>query len=319
VPENPWAGFDDMVTQSAPAPLPLPPPPPAEKADQPETPLRGTPSQRSHKPPPESRPSLSQQGPSVLIRIGFFVLLPYALLMTVLAVYGLFFKTSRLDAGHPLSTIPDNFGEFPAAERKKVGKYSFPVDGPLPADQKVTLGDKLAIGSLEIEPVRVQARNLKVIQTAKIGVERTERNVGQAVVLSLKIRNSSSDLNLYPMDPAFTRKAGSNDRPATGLVVGNQTFWGGAIEWPLTNAHMKRKYEEAQETDANPLKPGESREYVVFTDANGNIVRAVRNGEGPLMWRVQLRHGLVHYRGHDVPVTAIIGVEFKPEDVKVVE
>ena len=52
--------------------------------------------------------------------LGFFVLAPYALIVTVIAVFGLF-KTSA-PPGHPLATIPDTFGEFNPAERKKTGK-----------------------------------------------------------------------------------------------------------------------------------------------------------------------------------------------------
>ena len=48
------------------------------------------------------------------------VLAAYSLVVTALAVYGLFFKpTEKLDPGHPLSTIPDNFGEFDPASRRR--------------------------------------------------------------------------------------------------------------------------------------------------------------------------------------------------------
>ena len=56
------------------------------------------------------------------------VLAAYSLVVTALAVYGLFFKpTEKLDPGHPLSTIPDNFGEFDPATRKKVSQSKVPA------------------------------------------------------------------------------------------------------------------------------------------------------------------------------------------------
>jgi hypothetical protein len=131
----------------------------------------------------------------------------------------------------------------------------------------------------------------------------------------LRVRNTSDDLTIYPMDPAFTRRAVGTDRPGTGLVVGSETFWGGTISWPFP-PRVQREYEAAQERDAAPLRPGEAREYVVFTDTRSEIVRAVRAAAGPLLWRVQVRRGLVPHDGRPVPVTAVIGVEFRPSDVK---
>jgi hypothetical protein len=239
--------------------------------------------------------------------------------MTALAVYGLLFTGDGAGSDHPLSTIPDNFGEFPPAERKKIGKSVVPIDGPLPADLKVALGNTLQLGALEVQPLRVDARSLKVVSVAKDGTERVgPRDIGRALVLRLRVRNTSTDVTLHPMDPAFTRKANERDEPATGLQVGQQVYWGGAIDWP-PRPRVGREFELAQEWDAKPLEPGESREYVVFTDSRRQILDAVRHSASPLLWRVQIRRGLVAYRGKDVPVTAIIGVEFKPEDVRAVE
>jgi hypothetical protein len=118
------------------------------------------------------------------------------------------------------------------------------------------------------------------------------------------------------MDPALTRRARLDDKqPATRLVVGKQVFYGGGIDWPFP-VNVTRRYEEQQVNDASPLKPGETREYVVFTDADPRIVKAVQDSSDPMLWRVQVRRGLIEYRGKDVPVTAIIGVEFKASDVK---
>ncbi len=82
---------------------------------------------------------------------------------------------------------------------------------------------------------------------------------------------------------------------------------------------MKRKYEENQEKDWTPLKPGEARDYVVFTDFDQQILKAVSESNDKILWRVQVRRGLIDFKGKDVPVTAIIGVEFKSSDVKNVD
>jgi hypothetical protein len=35
-----------------------------------------------------------------------------------------------------------------------------------------------------------------------------------------------------------------------------------------------------------------------------------------MLWRVQVRTGRTNFEGKDLPVTAIIGVDFQPSDVK---
>ena len=50
-----------------------------------------------------------------------------------------------------------------------------------------------------------------------------------------------------------------------------------------------------------------------------HLAHLVRKTTEPLLWRVQVRRGLVAFKGKDVPVTAIVGVEFKASDVKNLE
>lgn len=302
---NPWAG-----RQPAPVSPPVPPMPTEDEETVSERSARGT--GRSAK-RLRHAPAPTPAGGG--LKVGFFILLPYALLMTGLAVYGLFLK-SGVPAGHPLSAIPDTFGEFNPAERKKSGKLTVPLDGTLPPELKVALGGKLAVGQIEIEPVAVEERGLRIVTEGKNAEDkRTTPETAPALVLHLKVRNTSEDLLIHPLDPAFNRRVVDNDRVGTGLVAGRQTFWGGPIKWPFTG-RVGRSYEAAQEADATPLQPGESREYVVCTEPNARIVKAVREANDSLLWRVQVRRGRIEFRGRDVPVTAIIGVEFKPTDVK---
>jgi hypothetical protein len=309
---NPWAGMDDPL---APGP------------DSPFSGVQVEPDQRLKRKNrnqdaedvsrPQSRPRpAAVAGLGSLFKIGFFVLAPYALLTTVLAIYGLFFK-SAAPAGHPLATLPDTFGEYPPAERKKTSKLAFPVDGELPPELRVALGGKLPIGQIEIEPLGVEQRTLKIVTKGQ-SEKHVEPSLAPAVVLRMKIRNTSDDLLIYPLDPAFNRRVIGSEHIGTGLTVGKQTWWGGAIAWPFPS-RVARIYEEAQEADAAPLKPGESREYVVFTNAAQQVIRAVKDAKDAMLWRVQVRRGRITFEGRDVPVTAIIGVEFKPSDVKEAE
>jgi hypothetical protein len=232
--------------------------------------------------------------------------------MTGLAVYGLAFKSAELPPDHPLSTIPDDFGEFPPADRKKVTASRAPVDGPLPEVQKATLGGKIVIGQLLIEPLGVERRKLTLIRESSEEKQRVPLDFG--LVLRLKVTNASPDLPIYPLDPAFDRRPLGRDTPATRIVVDADTFPGGPIRWPF-GTRVTREYEESQVAENQPLAPGETREYFVCSADDPRLVNALRHARLPILWRVQVRRGLIEYNGRDVPVTAIIGVVFDKGDV----
>jgi hypothetical protein len=238
--------------------------------------------------------------------------------MTVLAVYGLFIRdTGKAPEGHPLSLIPDTRGEFPPAERRKTGKLGVPLDGPLPPELTAGLGQKVAVGAVEVEPTGVALRRLSVVKVLDSGKKATYALPGKAVVLTLSVRNTSPDLTFHPLDPAFNRKATDADPPPTQIVVGKNAYAGGAVRWPSEKFEktVRRAYEAAQEGEDQPLGPGESRTYVITSDAKPDVVQAVQGARDTILWRVQVRRGLAEYRGREVPVTALIGVEFKASDV----
>lgn len=295
---NPWAGLDEASTTPAASP-------PAVTVPNPTSPVSAA--ESTH-----TRPKVPRSGVASGLRI---VLVGYALLMTLLAIYGLLIKSSeKLPTDHPLSTIPDTFGEFDPATRKKVAQYKFPIDGELPPQLKAGIGGKIEVGPLVIEPFKVESRPLTIITEGTAG--RRETEFPRAVVLHLRIKNTSPELTIFPMDPAFNRLATREDRqPATRLLVGTDVFYGGAIGWPFPPG-VTREYEQQQADDVTPLKPGDTRNYVVFTDADPAILQAVQAAHEPLLWRIQIRRGLIDFRGREVPVTAIVGVQFNRDQIQ---
>jgi len=319
---NPFADFDAAPT-AAPtatvsnAPKPVPAPAAEELPEDEERPRKKK--KRDDREEPEDKPSRGRAAAGTgggVNPIVLFVVIGYAVLATGIAIYALFFK-SGFDAGHPLSTIPDNFGEFDPATRKKVSSYRFPVDGELPPEQRAALGGKINVGQIEVTPVRITKRQLVVETELTKGQLRPEASRNPALVLTLSIKNNSN-LSIYPMDPAFTRKAdvGRDDKPITRVVINKQQFFaGGYIPWPLSGS-TKKKYDQQQEHDYKPLAPNETREYVVFTDARPDIVKAVESSKDMMQWRVQVRRDPIDLNGKEIPVTAIIGVDFKASDVQ---
>ena len=119
------------------------------------------------------------------------------------------------------------------------------------------------------------------------------------LVLHLRITNTSETIPIYPLDPAFTRSVKVDDRPAMRLMIGKTILYGGAIPWPFGD-RLKREYEEAQATDYEPLKPGESREMLSSpTRTRLSPRRSARKPDRSS--RVQVRRGLIEYRGETCP------------------
>lgn len=317
-PEAPSGGNNPFeFASTGPAAPAAPREPAVPKAPVRPAPLPGAEQTPVEKPPPSPR---MQRTPSATApasrgsRTLVFILAPYAAVVTALAIYGLFFKSDRIDPGHPLSTIPDNFGEFDPASRKKVTQLRFDPDAPLPAQLKAGLGQPIEVGPLAIEPIGVEARKLTLIEESKLASKpRTTESRSEALTLRLRITNNS-ELAFCPLDPAFNRKS-RVDRIGTNIVVGKRVFYGGPVPWPFPT-NTRRAYEASQESDGMPLRPGETREYTVCADADPGIRKAVQDSSDVITWRVQLRRGLIEFKGKDVPVTAIIGVEFRKNDVK---
>jgi hypothetical protein len=317
---NPWAGLDALATPaaaSAPAGVVAQPVPPSRETRQnDETRARETTRDEDAEDPRRgARPSRgtapARGGVPAVVVYGLAV---YALIMTGLAVYGLVFKSPELPPEHPLSTIPDNFGEFPPVDGKKTSAARFPLDGELPADQKAGLGGTIVIGQLVVEPVRIEKRMLTLVRQGTDERVEVPLKAADALVMQLRVSNTSTKTAIFPLDPAFLRVGVGTDTPATRLVVGKETFAGGPINWPFKGL-VTREYERAQEDETRPLGPGESRDYYVCSKADPQIARAVKFAKEPALWRVQVRRGLIEFKGRDVPVTAIIGVEFRASDV----
>ena len=320
VDSNPFTGFESdplpppaaKPTKSSEPPVPNETPSAAPPNKQPER--EEAPAVTEEKPPLTARPRPAPSGGGKTVVL--VLLAGYAIVATAVAIYGLFFRSGGVpETGHPLSTIPDTFGEFDPVSRKKVTKLNFPVDGELPAAQRTGLGGKITIGQLDVEPIRVQKRPLRMLLEGADERDKQTVRAGTALVLTLAISNRSSDLPIFPMDPAFIRRATKDDQPITRLVVGHKVFAGGEIEWPLPG-RFKKKIEVQQGNDAKVLEPRRSQEYIVFTEANPELINVAESTKEPLQWRIQVRSGLIEYKGKEVPVTAVIGVDFKASDIR---
>lgn len=254
--------------------------------------------------------------------IVLIFLIPYALLMTGVAVY---FYWNAAQQHHPLEFLPDWPGEHPGATRKGQEKVSsvyerVTPESPLPARLRVGLHRTLRVGNLEVTPERVEQK--KVVFCYDPPKYKPEPSSADALVLILQLRNVSRDEVFYPTDPGFeARWTPGQPKPYTFLELGPKKFFGGALDWELTarkpgSKGAAREYIQGQEFDNQPLQPGDKRSTVVCTDPNNaEVLKAVQKNPGPMLWRVRLRRGLARYNDREVCVSAVVGVEFTARDI----
>ncbi len=238
----------------------------------------------------------------------------YAILMSILALWGWLRTTDR---GHPLSNIPDFFGEYRKAQRDKVSILNVNFE-TVPPELRVPIGGRLVVGDLAIEPLAVLEEKPIRVTTYEGNGQLDSRQPGKQRCLSLKVRlhNLSKDVSFHPTDPAYNRKEyPRTPMPLTGLIVGTKRYVGGPIPWPFSQG-VKRTYFVGQEHDSEPLVPGKFRETIIVSAEGSEVVSAVLASKSPLLWQIHFRRGLTTFAGEDVSVGALVGIAFEAKDVK---
>jgi hypothetical protein len=246
---------------------------------------------------------------------------PYAVLMTVVAAtFAYKFYSSRFE--HPLAVIPDLVGEYRNATTRKSGARSVPMprpDQPLPAKLMATLDTPLTIGQIEVTPLKIERRAWTAYSKKKGKDEPTAVGVPDTLVMTLRIKNISPDVLIYPMDPYFDRRPQDDERalPYTLIEVNGKAYFGGIISYEPDRGSIEREYLAGRETDNLPLQPGESRDVVIVTRPSyaNTIMDALRNGGTEAIWRVHVRRGFYEFNEQEYSVAAVVGVRFSFRDI----
>jgi hypothetical protein len=256
----------------------------------------------------------------------FIPLVLYAIAAT--AVAGYLYVLLRSAPPSIFDRMPDVEGDTPGVRKEKPrARLLFTRDlalRSLPEHLHVPLGQTIQIGDLQVTPKKVERRTIGLL--AETAPDRPEPSPHEALVLTLHLKNTATDYAFTPLDNYFDRswKPGSDESvPLTVLQAGKEAFFGGPAKWfPLRRDVGKRQVREwlqgRKNIDRVGLRPGEETETIVATDGWDPVVATYLFGteggstpyRGKLLWRVQVRRGLVPWRGKEVPATAVIGVEF---------
>jgi hypothetical protein len=253
-----------------------------------------------------------------LIALLIVPLISYSILATIAVVYLRFFQQPASNQPHPLEMIPDMEGENPGVRpaKKKVSiNFHGRPENDLPAHLRTGLNTPIRIGDIELTPLAVQFRTIDFL----IPPSKPEPSANPSLVLSLRLVNRAKDVAFHPLDPFFERRwkeikgESKVGMPFTYLAVGNQRFFGGPIsveEWEERHERIKGQNLERE------LQPGETQETFICTSPDDAVQQAVAKTTQPMLWRVQVRRGLVRTpnRG-ELPASAVVGVEFTRDEI----
>ncbi|NBR06750.1 MAG: hypothetical protein EBT92_13380 [Planctomycetes bacterium] len=265
---------------------------------------------------------------SMAMPILFFSLLSYSIMATAILILILV----RMKTGgplHPLEYIPDVDGDNPGAKRTKIrfNNDKERTQEIVPAHLRTKIGVAIRVGELEVTPLAVEKATVAVLVS---GFSRAEPCKEDSLILKLKLKNVSADQSFCPLDYYFNRKwkeksKNSYPPPFTLVQFGTEkpekSFFGGPANWlPLALAGSK-KSQSSRETVENEnldkiLEPGEEMTAFLCTDGDDSSTQAIFNHQGPMLWRLQVRRGLVQVGAKEIPATAVIGVEFGATDIK---
>jgi hypothetical protein len=252
---------------------------------------------------------------SMLAAYLLIFLIPYAIFVTLVAGY---FYWRMQQMPHPLEMLKD-LGDNPPAKRGTSSVIDIiPPETNLPSKLQVALGQRIRIGDLEVMPEKVEQR--RIVYCSENQHVQSQASENDALVLTLQLRNASDDVFFTPTDPFFDRQWKEDSgatKPYTFLEMGSQRFFGGPIKRSQRGkGALPREFIQGQENDNQVLKPAEKRTTVLSTDpGNRQILKTLGAYKGQLVWRVQLRRGLVEVGNREVSTTAVIGVVFQEQDI----
>jgi DNA-directed RNA polymerase subunit RPC12/RpoP len=284
-------------------------------------------------PPPMQAPRGGMSlGMMLFLSLVFMPLVLYSVLVTVLAI--LFYNHSFQGEPpvDPREFLIDSDGDHPGAKKLKTSGRQLQTDSkfatlPLPANLRLKLGETLRLGDLRVKAERVEWAEIKMIAKNS-----NKPEVRETLKLQLHLENVSKEAAFYPMDCFFDRKSSGKGSavPLTVLMAGDQLrFFGGPANWnrgPVSrNDNPEPRYYVLESNYGRELKPGEEMDTFVCTDGPDPRYDSdplqpkfdeLKAYKGSFVWHIHVRRGLVRWKDHDYPATAVFGVEFTDQDVK---
>ncbi len=208
------------------------------------------------------------------------VLVSYASAMTLGLIWALYQgrKAERFGPSPIIPALVDDQG----GTQGRLGDQSRRVDplAIIPPDRMVDLRQTLQVGSLRIDPLAVDRRNL-ILERVNLTGKPEQRDGGKgAVALRVRLQNTSKDQVFAPVDPAFVRNRADGAADTLLELADGRKIYPGTLA-------VDSEWSQVGESFAT-LRPGEAREFSFTTEANASTdVERL-----PGTWRIKLRTGI---------------------------
>lgn len=274
-----------------------------------------------------------QRGNPWLVPLLILPLVSYSILVTILLAMAYL----KQPPPHPLEMMRDDDGINPPARRtgkervQRIHPWGIRPKLDVPPKLRVKLGESLILGDrligdqLQVKPLAAELRKVMIYTE---GFPRPDPSPAETLVLHLELKNVSSDVAFYPLDSYFNRRFSSKfeeNVPFTYLEKGNKRFYGGAAKFRTkrdpgeslelygVDDDLDKKLPQHTEKE---LMPGEKfRTFVACNADDSEVAEALANYDGPLLYRIRLRRGLVTFKEQEVSASVVVGVEFTGKDV----
>jgi hypothetical protein len=256
------------------------------------------------------RPRYSSTRGGLFIALVVVPLFSYSVMATV-AVLILYLRPPQPS----LEYLPDVEGDFPGAKRQKGEPVSYQrldPDSPVPPRLRIGLGQTIQLGDVRVIPQKVELRRVGLLNPDG----RLEEAGDESLVLHLVLQNVSDDVVFSPSDPFFDRqwKSAQESKPYTLLEIGGQRFYGGPLPWRPDRRSETRTIVDGQAYRL--LQPGEQLTTLVCTDPADHVGNLLAHFHGKLLYRVQVRRGLVRVGDREAPATAVVGIAFTDTQIE---
>ena len=150
---------------------------------------------------------------------------------------------------------------------------------PILGEHLATMGRPLQVGSLEVTPLDVKRQDVQLQRSNPYAPPARREGGKKALILRLKLRNTTKDSVFAPLDHAYLRERGNEIVDTYVETADHQKVY----PFPLAvDSELSIVGQDFAE-----LKPGESKVFAVFSAPD-----APPDSAGPFIWRVRLRTGI---------------------------
>jgi hypothetical protein len=150
---------------------------------------------------------------------------------------------------------------------------------PILGEHFAAIGKPLRVGDLEVTPIGVRRQAVTLERSTSFAKPDRKDGGKGALVLRLKLKNTSNDAVFAPLDPTYLRERGKEIVDTFLETANDERIYPYPLaidsEWSIVGQ------------DFRELRPGESREVAIVS-----MPEAPADSEGPFTWRVRLRTGI---------------------------